>query len=54
MAIQQLLPYMKEPRKIARARHLISLYASCTKRNGRYSKQERKKKAAFEAAFFLL
>jgi hypothetical protein len=53
-ALALLLPFLKEKRKLARARHILRGYDACTKRNGRYSHQDKKKKAVFEAAFFRL
>lgn len=50
--MRQLLPFLREKKKIARIKHLLKGYAVNTRRNGKYSVEDKKKKAAFEAAFF--
>lgn len=52
--LNEILPYMKEPKKIARARLLVGEYKAATVRNGRYSEQRRKLKIDFERRFFSL
>lgn len=46
------LPYMKEPAKISRAKMIVEKYKSLTNRNGRYTKDEIQAKLDFETAFF--
>jgi hypothetical protein len=46
-----LLPYLKEPDKIRRAKLLIDKYKRLTPRNGRYTTEQRIKKLEFEHQF---
>ncbi len=47
----KLRPFMRCPAKVRRADMLLCDYALLTRRNGRYTDQERHSKLAFEAAF---
>jgi hypothetical protein len=51
--MQCILPYMKEPEKIRRAKLIVDKYKSVTPRNGKYSKDLLKKKQKFEQKFFI-
>lgn len=46
-----ILPYMLEPKKIYRAKLLIDVYPTVTKRNGKYTEEEMKRKLQFEEDF---
>ena len=46
------LPYMKEPEKIRRAKMLVLRYKTITPRNGRYSGFQLVRKKQFEDEFF--
>ena len=52
--MEQLEPLMLEPKKKARARHIIQNFKAVTVRNGRYTDEEKKAKLDFEEAFFAL
>jgi hypothetical protein len=47
-----ILPHLKEPEKIRRAKMLVEEYKGLTLRNGRYSPQQLKLKRQFEKRFF--
>ena len=47
-----ILPHMKEPEKIRRAKMLVFEYKGLTRRNGRYSQHELRLKRDFEKRFF--
>lgn len=49
--LARLRPFMRCPAKMRRADMLLCDYALLTRRNGRYTEQERHSKLAFEAAF---
>lgn len=48
----KILPYMKEPEKIRRAKLLVERYKSLTPRNGRYTELQTTNKLRFETEFF--
>lgn len=50
--LEQVTPYMRVPKKLARARIIISDYERLTRKNGNYSASERAAKEAFEQEFF--
>lgn len=47
-----ILPYMKEPQKIHRARLLVEKYKLVTPRNGKYNEELLAKRSAFNQEFF--
>lgn len=49
--LADVLPYMREPRKVARATMLIERHKDCTPRNGRYTAAQDLAKRALEADF---
>jgi len=52
--IKRISPYLKEPKKRARAYFLINNYQSVTQRNGKYNEEQLAKKIEFEVNFFEL
>jgi len=54
MCLEKLLPYLRHPLKVRRAKYLVSRYAKTVVRNGKYSKQELQIKRTFEKKFFQL
>jgi len=52
--INEILPYMHEQRKIARAMSIITEYVKLTPRNGKYTNEMRILKHKWEDEFFLL
>lgn len=50
--LTQILPFMREENKVARARLLTDNWLRVTMRNGRYSESQMEEKLAFESAFF--
>jgi len=52
--INEILPFMHEPKKIRRAKFLLDNYKNVTRRNGRYKLEEVKAKKQFEEEFFKL
>ena len=49
--LRRVLPYMKHPEKRRRARLIVEQFKLVTKRSGRYTVPEAKKKAKFERLF---
>jgi hypothetical protein len=49
--LRSVLPYLKHPEKIRRARLIISQYKAVTVRNGRYTKKQLARKIKFERLF---
>ena len=49
--LQEVLPYLREPEKIRRAKMLVEEYKGVTPRNGRYTSEQRAKKLEFEHRF---
>lgn len=52
--LDSILPYMKEPQKVARGNYILDHYLSVTVRNGKYNAEQKESKLAFEANFLLL
>lgn len=50
--IEQVLPYLREPKKKCRAEMIADGYKKITIRNGRYSDQQKQTKLQFEDQFF--
>lgn len=50
----QILPHMREKKKIRRAQYLLDRYKRVTRRNGKYTDLEREEKLKFEDGFFSL
>ena len=50
--LRAILPYMKEPEKIRRAKLLLTTYKTVTSRNGKYTPKMLKDKKKFEKEFF--
>lgn len=48
----QILPFMREPDKIRRAKLLLEVYPSITPRNGKYTEEMIQSKLEFEHEFF--
>lgn len=49
-----LLPYLKEPEKIRRAKLIVTRYKNVTPRNGKYTTEKLVERQAFEDEFFNL
>lgn len=52
--LEWIIVYMKHPKKVKRAKHILDQYKSVTSRNGKYTVEELEEKKAFEEAFFVL
>ena len=52
--VEQILPYLKEAKKLARAKFLLDNYKKVTPRNGKYTKELFKKKEEFVKEFYCL
>lgn len=52
-ALEEVLPYMKEPEKVRRGRLILDEYEKVTVRNGKYTPEQLDAKMAFEAKFNL-
>jgi hypothetical protein len=52
--LQLLVPFMKDPKKLRRARFILKEYKACTSPNGKYTAQLLAKKKKFERKFFTL
>ena len=50
--LKEILPYMKEPKKIARATLIVNDYERLTVKNGMYDEESRKLKQEFEDKFY--
>ena|ERR1700678_2533133 len=49
--LRRVLPYLKHPEKIRRARLIVKHYKSVTVRNGRYTSKQAQRKDKFEQLF---
>jgi hypothetical protein len=52
--LEKIIPYMKHPKKKARAQYLLDNYKRVTLRNGRYNEEEMVRKLDFERGFFAI
>jgi hypothetical protein len=50
--LEQIVPFLKEPEKIRRAKLILEEYKQLTPRNGRYTVVQREAKLNFEKRFF--
>jgi len=52
--MHKLLPYIRHPKKSRRMKFIIRYYAKLTVRNGKYTKEQIRRKKQFEKEFFQL
>lgn len=52
--LTQVEPFLLEPKKRARAHHIVQNYKRVTRPNGRYTPEQMEEKLKFEEDFFLL
>ena len=50
--LEQIVPFLREPEKIRRAKLILDEYKKVTPRNGKYTEGQRKLKLDFERRFF--